>query len=94
MSEFTNEHLKYLQSMPLDIKIGLTTNRIREWLREYDAYVSFSGGKDSTVLLHIARKLRPSIKAVYIDTGLEYPEVRDFVTTIENIERLYPPGME
>lgn len=89
-TEFTNEHLKYLQSMPLDIKIGLTTNRIREWLREYDAYISFSGGKDSTVLLHIARKLRPSIKAVYIDTGLEYPEVRDFVTTIENVEWLYP----
>ena len=90
MSEFTNEHLKYLQSMPLNIKVGLTINRIREWLNQYDAYVSFSGGKDSTVLLHIARKIRPNIKAVFINTGLEYPEVREFVSTIDNVTVLSP----
>lgn len=61
-TEFTSEHLKYLQSMPLHVKIGLTTNRIREWLREYDAYVSFSGGKDSTVLLDLVRRVRPSVR--------------------------------
>lgn len=89
-SSFTAEHLKYLQSMPLDIKIGLTTNRIREWLREYDSYVSFSGGKDSTVLLHIVRQLRPNIPAVFVDTGLEYPEVREFALSQENVIRLRP----
>jgi 3'-phosphoadenosine 5'-phosphosulfate sulfotransferase (PAPS reductase)/FAD synthetase len=76
--------------MPLDIKIGLTTNRIREWLREYDSYVSFSGGKDSTVLLHIVRQLRPNIPAVFVDTGLEYPEVREFALSQENVIRLRP----
>ena len=76
--------------MPLNVKIGLTTNRIREWLREYDAYVSFSGGKDSTVLLHIARQLRPDIPAVFVDTGLEYPEVREFALSQENVTRLKP----
>ena len=89
-SEFTKEHLKYLQSMPLSVKIGLTTNRIREWLREYDSYVSFSGGKDSTVLLHIVRQLRPNIPAVFVDTGLEYPEVREFALRQENVVRLKP----
>ena len=89
-SEFTKEHLKYLQSMPLEVKIGLTKNRIREWLREYDAYISFSGGKDSTVLLHIARELRPNLPAVFVDTGLEYPEVREFALSQDNVVRLRP----
>ena len=38
-------------------------------------FVSFSGGKDSTVLLKLVRELYPDVKAVFCDTGLEYPEV-------------------
>ena len=79
-----------MQSMPLDIKIMMTKNRIRWWLNEYDAYVSFSGGKDSTVLLHIARQVQPDIPAVFVDTGLEYPEIRNFVKTWENVTWLKP----
>jgi len=40
-------------------------------------YVSFSGGKDSTVLLDITKRLFPDVPAVFCDTGLEYPEVRE-----------------
>lgn len=81
-----------MQSLPLSAKITMTKNRIRWWLSEYDyeAYVSFSGGKDSTVLLHIAREVYPDIKAVFIDTGLEYPELREFVKTISNVEWIKP----
>ena len=84
--------LKQMQELPLDVKIIKTKQRIREWYEHWDGqiYVSFSGGKDSTVLLHIARQEYPDIKAVFVDTGLEYPEVRDFVKTIENVERLKP----
>lgn len=89
-NEFNAEHLKYLQSMPLNVKIGLTKNRIREWLSEYDSYISFSGGKDSTVLLHLARQLRPNLPAVFVDTGLEYPEVREFALSQDNVTRLRP----
>lgn len=88
--QYRRDELKYLQSMPLSIKIGMTKNRIREWLREYDAYVSFSGGKDSTVLLDIARQVDPNLPAVFIDTGLEYPELRDFVKTVGNVTWLKP----
>ena len=54
------------------------------------SYCSFSGGKDSTVLLDIVRKVYPDIPAVFIDTGLEYPEIRQFVKTIDNVTILRP----
>lgn len=49
-----------------------------------------SGGKDSTVLLHIARQIYPDMVAVYIDTGLEYPEVRQFALSQPNVIRIKP----
>lgn len=48
-------------------------------------YVSFSGGKDSTVLLDLVRKVIPDAPAVFVDTGLEYPELREFVKTVSNV---------
>jgi 3'-phosphoadenosine 5'-phosphosulfate sulfotransferase (PAPS reductase)/FAD synthetase len=53
-------------------------------------YISFSGGKDSTVLLHIARHLFPDIKGVYVDTGLEYPEIKEFVKMFDNVDIIRP----
>lgn len=82
--------LEQMQSLPLEAKIRMTQNRIRSWLNKYDAYVSFSGGKDSTVLLHIARQIYPNTQAVFIDTGLEYPELRQFVKTVPNVTWLKP----
>ena len=89
----TKDDLKYFQSMPLEIKLGMTRNRIREWIRYYGVngtYVSFSGGKDSTVLLHIVREMYPEIEAVFVNTGLEYPEIQSFVKTFDNITILRP----
>ena len=92
-SKHTIGDLRQRQSLPLDAKIKLTKQRIEDWVNEYGedgVYVSFSRGKDSTVLLHIARSIYPDMKAVFIDTGLEYPEVRNFVKTFENVEWLKP----
>lgn len=89
----TIQELHQLQALPLDVKIEKTKLRIREWVDEFGVdgvYVSFSGGKDSTVLLTICREMYPDIKAVFIDTGLEYPEIRDFVKTWDNVEWLKP----
>lgn len=93
MKKHTIGDLYQLQSLPLSAKIRMTEYRIREWIEHYGedgVYVSFSGGKDSTVLLDIVRKIRPDIPAVYVDTGLEYPEVKEFVKDYENVEILKP----
>lgn len=86
------DELKLLQNLPLDIKVLKSQQRIREWHAYFggDIYVSFSGGKDSTVLLDICRNIYPNIEAVFIDTGLEYPEIRDFVKTVPNVTVLKP----
>ena len=76
------DELIMLQHLPLDIKIAKSKIRIEEWVRywgEDKCYISFSGGKDSTVLLNIVRQLYPDIPAVFVDTGLEYPEVKQFI---------------
>jgi len=84
--------LKQKQVLPLKAKVILTNRRIKEWYEHYkgNVYVSFSGGKDSTVLLHLVRKLYPDVEAVFVDTGLEYPEIREFVKTINNVTVLRP----
>ena len=85
--------LKIRQSLPLKEKIMLTQRRIHEWVKEFGkngCYVSFSGGKDSTVLLDIVRGLYPETTAVFVDTGLEYPEIRQFVKTFDNVTILRP----
>lgn len=52
---------------------------IRQHLRDRPvANVSFSGGKDSTAVLHLARKAGIT-RAFFIDTGIEFPETLAFV---------------
>ena len=85
--------LRQMQSLPLAAKVRMTENRINDWVREFGedgVYVSFSGGKDSTVLLHIVRNLYPDVEAVFVNTGLEYPEIQKFVKTFGNVTILRP----
>lgn len=92
-SQYTMEYLKELQGYPLEIKLQLTKQRIREWVHRWGVdgvYIAFSGGKDSTVLLDIARQEYPDILAVFINTGLEFPEIVKFVKQFENVEIIKP----
>ena len=85
MSRHNKGDLQQLQSLPLEAKILMTQRRIRDWVDYWhdDVYVSFSGGKDSTVLKHIVDGMYDDIPAVFVNTGLEYPEIQKFVRDIK-----------
>ena len=88
----TREELQHLQSLPLAEKVQLTRERIREWVEAWHGkvYVSFSGGKDSTVLLHMVREMYPGVPAVFSNTGLEFPEVRKFARMQDGVTEIRP----
>lgn len=93
MAKVEKQELYRLQALPLDEKIAIAQKAIREFVEHFGVdgiYISFSGGKDSTVLIHLCRQLYPDLVGLYSDTGLEFPEIRDFVQTFNNITIVTP----
>lgn len=93
MAKVDKQELYRLQALPLDEKIAIAQKAIREFVEHFGVdgiYISFSGGKDSTVLIHLCRQLYPDLVGLYSDTGFEFPEIRDFVQTFDNITIVTP----
>lgn len=89
----TKEDLEYLQKLPLDLKEMMSKARIREWISHYGedgVYIAFSGGKDSTVLRNLVHDEFPNVKSVFVNTGLEYPEIQSFVKSFKDTIILRP----
>lgn len=93
-SNMTNNELTMLQALPLDVKILKTKQRIREAIDRFGAeglYLSFSGGKDSTVVHHILSEVEQEfwgeqrIPRVFVNTGLEFPELIKFATNKSDV---------
>ena len=86
------KRLEELRALPLERKIQISQARIIEWYRHFNGkvVVSFSGGKDSTVLLHMVRSIFPDVKAVFSNTGLEYPEIQQHVLSYPNVDIIRP----
>ena len=84
----TNEAAKKLMALDVQDKEILTYEKLDEWYTAWggQCYVSFSGGKDSTVLAYLAARYLASYRTpiwplnlVFVNTGLEYPEIQRFV---------------
>ena len=54
--------------LSLDEKIKQSKMLIMDWYYQFkgQVYVAFSGGKDSTVLLHLVRSMFPEVPAVFV----------------------------
>ena len=50
--------------------------------------IAWSGGKDSTVLLHMVMKIMPNIKVIWVNTGVEFPECVHFIKKIQDSWKL------
>ena len=85
MTRFTKEDLIRFQSESLPDKEQRSISKIAEWFSFWNnaVYVAFSGGKDSSVLADLCAYWCSVINAtlflVFVDTGLEYPEIRQHV---------------
>ena len=94
-NKHTMSDLYQMQSMSLNDKIRMTKYRIKEWVNTYGedgVYLSFSGGKDSTVLGHIIREVcgYKNIPFVFVDVPTQYPELKEFAKTFDNLVILKP----
>ncbi|MFP4655053.1 MAG: phosphoadenosine phosphosulfate reductase family protein [Methanohalobium sp.] len=70
-------YIKQLQKNAMNTIMGIVNQK--EY-KNLPVHVSFSGGKDSLVVLDLARKAvkNRNVKAFFINTGLEYPETVEF----------------
>lgn len=76
---------------PFTKKIDHSLYIIDAFLAQYpNAIVSFSGGIDSTVLLHLVQMLKKDVRIVFMDTTNEFRDIIKFVKTIESVEILHP----
>lgn len=75
------DFLRKKQELPLKNKIALTKIKVKHFYNSFSGkvYLSWSGGKDSTVLKDIIEEMGLDIPKVFSNTGLEYPELVDFV---------------
>ena len=87
----SNKHLPHdlqqLQSLPLKAKEIMSEQRVDAWFTHWncEVYVGFSGGKDSTVLADLVarycKRYGYKLYLLFVNTGLEYPEIQKFVKT-------------
>lgn len=91
----TIKELHELQGRSLEWKVAHAIDVISSFINRVGGvdkvYVSFSGGVDSLVVLHIARTfIDKSIRAVFCNTGMEWPEIVKFVKTFDDVDVIHP----
>lgn len=84
-----------MQALPLQDKVFHTIAKVEQFIDKLGGtekvYVSYSGGADSEVLLHICRRFcDKNIKAVFCNTGQEWPDTISYVRQTENLDIIRP----
>ena len=75
----------------LQDRLGVIRDAIKKFGEE-NFYISFSGGKDSTILSKLVDMAVPGnrIPRVFFDTGIEYNAIREFVSRQPNVVVIKP----
>lgn len=85
--KFPKDSFYSMKYQPYELKPSFSMKRVYQWNDYWNGniYISFSGGLDSTVLAYIVCQayrhygLKGKIPLVFSDTGVEFPETRQFV---------------
>jgi len=88
----TDADLLYARLRPFQRLVDRTLTDIEHMLSAVsDGWiVAFSGGKDSTVLLDLARRVDANLPAIFVDSGAEYPETLAFVSVTPRVTTYHP----
>jgi 3'-phosphoadenosine 5'-phosphosulfate sulfotransferase (PAPS reductase)/FAD synthetase len=74
------KEINKLDKRPLEEKINYSIELIHQALHiSKNPTISWSGGKDSTVVLHLVRQRNPKIPIIFADLDCLFPETRDYV---------------
>ena len=70
---------------PLETKVAHSHQLISDALSRHSRpIVAWSGGKDSTVLLHLVRQHIPDVDVIFNDPGVDFPETYSFIESTAN----------
>jgi 3'-phosphoadenosine 5'-phosphosulfate sulfotransferase (PAPS reductase)/FAD synthetase len=81
-TEELNNRLGWSLNQKIDHSLFIIENALAY---SNNAYVSYSGGKDSTILLHLCRFIKKQMKAVFFNTTNEFPEIYSFIKNTDNV---------
>jgi len=69
-----------LWQLPLNDKIKYSNNLLRKYLKNFNKpVICWSGGRDSTVALHMIRQAIIDIPVIYVNSGVDFPETVQFI---------------
>lgn len=70
------------------LKLRKARSVIRSSIPYGQCGIAFSGGKDSTVLLDLVRKVDENIACIFLDHGRHFPETYEFVKSVPNMQTI------
>ena len=77
------KELNQFIDMPFERKVEKSLDTIKEALQDSNRpVISSSFGKDSVVLIHLVHRIDDSVPIVYNDTGVQFPETKEYLETM------------
>lgn len=93
--EIRNDHTGKTRFVTIDTRDQFAEPPLKdgEWIVSAHpgaVYVSFSGGMDSTVLKHLVDSMYDDVPSLFVNTGLEYPEIQKFAMSQPGVVTVRP----